>query len=151
MLAWGWSRNGPKHVAVLGYWWLYILCFNRINQLILHWNVVFQFVFNPYPANVEKMGWASNNARKWQMGFNSPFKGLSVHFFGFCNQYHIDSSWNVLAHGDAREEKWRGNWRMVWVVSTFHTTSGHGVSSITTADAHTSAASRLNWRPRRFK
>ena len=33
-----------------------------------------------------------------------------------------------------------------------HTTSEHGVSSITTADAHTSAASsRLNWRPRRFK
>ena len=32
-----------------------------------------------------------------------------------------------------------------------HTTSGRGVSNITTADAHTSAASRLNWRPRRFK
>jgi len=33
-------------------------------------------------------------------------------------------------------------------VSTLHTTSEHGVSSITTADAHTSAAScRLNWRP----
>jgi hypothetical protein len=33
-----------------------------------------------------------------------------------------------------------------------HTTSEHGVSSITTADVHTSAASsRLNWRPRRFK
>jgi hypothetical protein len=33
-----------------------------------------------------------------------------------------------------------------------HTTSELGVSSITTADAHTSAASsRLNWRPRRFK
>jgi hypothetical protein len=33
-----------------------------------------------------------------------------------------------------------------------HTTSEHGVSSITTADAHTSAASsRLNWRPCRFK
>jgi hypothetical protein len=33
-----------------------------------------------------------------------------------------------------------------------HTTSERGVSSITTADAHTSAASsRLNWRPRRFK
>ena len=32
--------------------------------------------------------------------------------------------------------------------STLHTTSEHGVSSITTADAHTSAASsRLNWRP----
>ena len=33
-----------------------------------------------------------------------------------------------------------------------HPTSERGVSSITTADAHTSAASsRLNWRPRRFK
>jgi len=32
--------------------------------------------------------------------------------------------------------------------STLHTTSEHGVSSITTADAHTSAASSwLNWRP----
>ena len=53
------------------------------------------------------------------------------------------SSWNVMV---------RGNWRMVWVASTLHTTSEHGVSSITTADAHNSAASsRLNWRPRRFK
>ena len=34
------------------------------------------------------------------------------------------------------------------VASTLHTTSEHGVSSTTTADAHTSAASsRLNWRP----
>ena len=47
-----------------------------------------------------------------------------------------------------REGKWRGNWPMEWVASTLHTTSEHGVSSITTADAHTSAASsRLNWRP----
>jgi hypothetical protein len=57
-----------------------------------------------------------------------------------------------MAHGDAREGKWRGNWRIEWVASTLHTTSEHGVRSITTADAHTSAASsRLNWRPRRFK
>jgi len=41
---------------------------------------------------------------------------------------------------------------MEWVASTLHTTLEHGVSSITTADAHTSAASsRLNWRPCRFK
>jgi len=60
----------------------------------------------------------------------------------------VESSWNVMAHGDAREGKWRGNWRVEWVASTLHTTSEHGVSSITTADAHTSAASsRLNWRP----
>ena len=56
-----------------------------------------------------------------------------------------------MAHGDARE-KWRGNWWMEWVASTLHTTSQHGLSSITTADAHTSfAISRLTWRPRRFK
>ena len=64
----------------------------------------------------------------------------------------VDSSWNVMAHGNAREGKWRGNWRMEWVSSTFHTTSELGVSSITTADAHNSAASsRLNLRSCRFK
>ena len=53
-----------------------------------------------------------------------------------------------MADGDAREGKWRGNWPMQWVTSTLHTTSEHDVSSITTADAHTSAASsRMNWRP----
>ena len=68
-------------------------------------------------------------------------------------QFLLDSIWNVMAHGDAREGKWRGNWQMQWVASTLHTTSEHGVSSITTADAHTSAvSSRLNWRPPvRFK
>jgi len=41
---------------------------------------------------------------------------------------------------------------MEWVASTLYTTSEHGVSSITTADAHTSAASSgLKWRHRRFK
>jgi hypothetical protein len=41
---------------------------------------------------------------------------------------------------------------MEWVASTLHTTLEHGVSSITTADAHTSAASsRLNWHPCWFK
>jgi len=64
----------------------------------------------------------------------------------------VESSWNVMAHGDAWEGSEGGNWRMEWVASTLHTTSEHAVSSITTADAHTSAASRrLNWRPRRFK
>jgi len=30
----------------------------------------------------------------------------------------VESSWNVMAHGDAREGKWSGNWRMEWVAST---------------------------------
>jgi hypothetical protein len=60
----------------------------------------------------------------------------------------VESSWNVMAHGDAREGKWRWNWRMKWVVSTLHTSSELGVSNITTADAHTSAASnRLIYGP----
>ena len=40
-----------------------------------------------------------------------------------------------MAHGGVRWGKGRGNWRMEWVASTLHTTSEHGVSSITTSDA----------------
>ena len=84
------------------------------------------------------------------------FRGLVVStllsYISMSVQWLVESSWNVMAHGDAREGKWRGNWRMEWVASTLHTTSQHCVSSITTADAHTSvASSRLNWRPRWFK
>ena len=69
-----------------------------------------------------------------------------------ADSIQVNSSWNGMAHGAAQEGKWRGNWRMVWVANTLHTTSERGVSSITTADAYTSAASsRMNWRPRRFK
>jgi len=73
--------------------------------------------------------------------------------FGWCKpSLCVESTWNVMAHGDAQEGKWRGNWRMEWVAVTLHTTSERGVSSITTADGHTSAASiRLNWRPCPFK
>ena len=56
--------------------------------------------------------------------------------------------WYTVTHGRGSD----GDWRMQCVASTLHTTSKHGASNITTADAHTSAAnSRLNWRPRRFK
>jgi len=78
----------------------------------------------------------------------------SVGDLRYCFRYPwvVDYSWNVMAYGDAWKGKWRGNWRMAWLASTLHTTSEHGVSSITTVDAHTSAvSSRLNWRPSRFK
>jgi hypothetical protein len=55
----------------------------------------------------------------------------------------VEFNWNVTAHGDVREGKWMGKWRMEWVASTLHTTSEHDVSSICTADAHTSAASSV--------
>jgi hypothetical protein len=50
-----------------------------------------------------------------------------------CRQ--VEASWNVTVHGDKRDGKWRGNRRVEWLASTLHTTSEHGVSSITTADA----------------
>ena len=66
----------------------------------------------------------------------------------FIWRLSVKSSWNVMAHSNARQGKWRGNSRMQWVDSTLHTTSEIGVSSITTSDAHNSASnSRLNWRP----
>ena len=37
-----------------------------------------------------------------------------------------------MAHGDTRKGKRKGNWPMEWVASTLHTTSEHGLSSITT-------------------
>jgi len=89
-----------------------------------------------------------------------------IHHFVSCSLYlctkyripsfnNVDSSWNVMAHGDEREGKWSGNWCMEWVAISLHITSERGVSSnttTTTADAHASAvSSRMNWRPRRFK
>jgi hypothetical protein len=83
----------------------------------------------------------------------------SIHYHSVCascpNTFHayspprvVQFSWNVMAHGDAREGRRRENWRMEWVASTLHTTSERGVSNITTADAHTSVViSLLNWRP----
>jgi len=71
-----------------------------------------------------------------------------VHYI-YRNIKKLSLLYTLRTYGDAREGKWRENWRMEWVASsTLHTTSEYDVSSITTADAHTSAASsRLNWRP----
>jgi len=84
--------------------------------------------------------------------FSLHFKNIYRHIAYERTPTTVQSIWNVMAHGDAREGNWRGNWQMEWIACTLHTTAEHGVSSITTADAHTSAASsRLNWRPCRFK
>ena len=41
-------------------------------------------------------------------------------FYVFCTVpcIMIECVWNLMAHGDARERKWRGNWRTEWVAST---------------------------------
>ena len=63
----------------------------------------------------------------------------------FCSHL-LFCVWNLMAHPNARNGKWRGNWRVEWVASTLHTTSERGVTSITLA-----ASSRMNWCPRQFK
>jgi hypothetical protein len=65
---------------------------NKISKAFPHWNFtlnIFNVVhktvgyavgeqFNPYPANVENIVRAPNNARKWQLQSNTAFKGLNV-------------------------------------------------------------------------
>jgi len=61
----------------------------------------------------------------------------------------VESSWNVMAHGDAREEKLRGNKKMEWVTIKRHMSGEHRLAravKILQADVHRSpASSRLNW------
>ena len=40
------------------------------------------------------------------------------HFEGGGNRNTVELVRNLVAHGDAREGKWRGYWRMEWVAST---------------------------------
>ena len=65
----------------------------------------------------------------------------------------IEFVWNLLAHGDAQwEGEVKGKLANGLGSQYSHVTSERGLSSITQADAHTSAASsRLNCRPHRFK
>jgi len=57
-----------------------------------------------------------------------------------------------MAHGDAREAKWRGKMRMEWVASRLALYVGTRSIHSLSADPHSSTAnSRLNWHPRRFK
>ena len=66
----------------------------------------------------------------------------------------VDFVWNVMAHGDAREEKWRGNKRMEWVTSKRHVTAEHRLARAvqTLQPVYSSpASSRLNWPYCRFK
>ena len=50
--------------------------------------------------------------------------------------------WHTVTNGRGYKG---GNWRMDWVASTLHTTSEHGVSSITTADAAHLGLPAVDW------
>jgi hypothetical protein len=72
-----------------------------------------------------------------------------------CSETLVDCVWNVMAHGDTREEEWRGNKRMEWVTSKRYMTAEHRLAqTVQTLQADVRslpASSRLNWRPCRFK
>jgi hypothetical protein len=74
---------------------------------------------------------------------------------GFVVFEVVDCVWNVMARGDARAEKWRGNKRMEWVTSKRHMTGEHRLArTVQTLQAtvdSSSSSSRLNWPPCRFK
>ena len=76
--------------------------------------------------------------RKWLFWKNSKYQTVFI----------VESSWNVMAHGDEREEKWRGNKRMEWVTNKRHMTAEYRLArTVQTlqADVHSSpASSRLN-------
>jgi len=137
-----WSEtcwNTFKYFIILIVSTYYILCISWIINCLI--NIIFFRIMTPSSLVIRSKRFGGN---------------YLLHLHGILSTCYsntlVYSSWNVMAHGDAQEWKWRGNWRMDWVASTLHTTSEHGVSSITTDDAHTSAASsRLNWRLCWFK
>jgi len=100
------------------------------------------FIFTLYNEStkaqlIDKLLYCSYMFRHYCVIFRELVVSTFISYISMWMQWVVDSSWNVMAHGDAREGKWKGNWRMEWVASTLHTTSEHGVSRITTADAHT--------------
>ena len=97
--------------------------------------------------------------RKIVIKFVSWYVGWVPHFSNFTSELQVTDFVSLLlvcVQGTLQLKcdgtRWRtgggsegGNWRMQWVASTLHTTSEHGVSSITTADAHTSAVPAVDW------
>ena len=152
-MSWAMQRTlAGQSLALIGIYICFYIQYKitYVYILVIRWNIWPEYV------NIKKKEicwYVISDTSRW-LNWNVPSNLVSVNRSSFSKDViskinvFVESSWNVMAHGDAREGRWRGNWRMEWVASTLHTTSEHGVSSITTADAHTSAASRrLNWRP----
>jgi hypothetical protein len=55
------------------------------------------------------------------------FSDVTKTIFSYPWSCDVQSSWNVMAHGDARVKKWRGNKRMGWVAGKRHMTAETGL------------------------
>ena len=83
-----------------------------------------------FGKDYNKTGTKSEDWCSMYSSFVAGFSGFILWFQLKYDNHTVGSSWNVIAHGDARKGKRRGNWRMEWVASTLRTTSEHVVSSI---------------------
>jgi len=78
-------------------------------------HIIQEFIFktlNSYPAKSRKIWWAPNNASRWQMGFNSAFKGLILFSSRVrntaCNEGCILLGWSNATYG-SRTARFRRN------------------------------------------
>ena len=62
-------------------------------------------------GSMHKNGWIS-----WKI-FTQNYVCMEIQY-EIMYSHEVYCIRNVVAHGDAREGKWRGNWRMEWVAST---------------------------------
>jgi len=92
-----------------------------------------------------------NSGKHW----NAQQRSAHCPWDGSLSDSHLVGSFQLKRDGTRWRTGGEVKEKLANGVGSLHTTSDHGVSSITTittADAHTSAASsRLNWRPCRFK
>ena len=97
--------------------------------------------------------------RQFRTRVKGEFSAVSYQFWdppGQCPRSNaVEWKRNLVAHGDAQEEKWRGKRRMEWVAkqASFWLGTVHPVLLQSfSADPHSKKAStRMNWHPRRYK
>jgi hypothetical protein len=62
-----------------------------------------------------RIWWATNNASRWQMGFNSAFKGLNIYLYSLLRQYYI-KQWTYF---NQIPDTWMPGWLyFVWHIVT---------------------------------
>ena len=90
--------------------------------------------------------------------YRHPKRNISFVIAWGSNHHAQSTHWSIRARSEPGGTRWRTGGEVKEKLANgvgsqySHATSKRGLSSITQADAHTSAASsRLNWRPHRFK
>ena len=131
-MSWAMQRTlAGQSLALIGIYICFYIQYKitYVYILVIRWNIWPEYV------NIKKKEicwYVISDTSRW-LNWNVPSNLVSVNRSSFSKDViskinvFVESSWNVMSHGDAREGKWKGNWRMEWVDSTLHTTSEHGV------------------------